>query len=176
MFTPIIGKMLDNFRRSTNRADATMDVAELRFYDNGVLVRITDKGEVDYFVVAGDGELDDATWFMLDGSSQSIHAANRAAGLKIRDDNVLDYLQFFCDFLEMEDGRMRITGTCVVEFDNRKIVPTMRSTFNGMSDGRFLCAAHVIYNGAVFETEFSISPDGRTVMLSDNPLEPMTVH
>jgi hypothetical protein len=176
MWTPITGKMLERFRRNTNRPDATIEVAWVTFYDHGNLVRIADNGTVEHFIVAGDGELEDATWFLLDGRSDPIHAANRVAGLNITPDNVLDYLQFFCDFLDMEGSRMQITGACIVEFDNHKIVPTMRSMFKGLSDGKFLCAAHVIYDGAVFETEFAIPPDGRTMMLSGNPLEPMTVH
>ena len=96
--------------------------------------------------------------------------------LNLNEENILHYLQFFCDFLDMEDGRMRITSTGMVKFDGYKIVPVFAPAFNGMSEGRFLCSANAIHDGVVFATEFAITPEGRTEMLVGNPIEPVTVH
>ena len=175
MFTPITGDLLDRLRRGTNRPNATMDAACLSFYADGYLVRITDEDEEHHFVVAGNNDAD-LSWFLLDGSSDPIHAANQVAGLNLNEETVLDYLGFFCDFLDMEDGRMKITGTGMVKFDDYKIVPVLAPAFNGMRDGRFLCSANAVHDGVVFATKFAVSLEGRTEMLTGDPIEPVTLH
>jgi hypothetical protein len=175
MFTQITDERLESFRRNTNRPDLKMESASLPFYGRGGLVRITDKGDTSFWVVTS-FNLDDAAWTALDGSSDNIYAANEACGLNLTEANVLDYLRFFCDFLDMDDDRLRIAGTGHVVIGGRKIVPTIAPALSGLNDGKFMCAAHALYSGAVFEATFSIATDGRVVMLSDNEIEPMTVH
>lgn len=175
MFTPITGKTLDNLRRATNRPDAAMEMADLRFYDRGYLVRITEDDGVDYFVAAwkeGGG----IVWFPLDGSSQPIHDANRFARLNLTENNVLDYLRFFCDFLDMKEGRMRITGTGHVMVSSYKLVPTMAPVVCGYSEGAHICEGHALYANSVFRATFSVPPDGKVVMLNDEEIEALTVH
>ena len=108
-----------------------------------------------FFAAAGT-DRDNAEWFKLDGRSHAIHAANKACGLNLTEKNVLDYLRFFCGFLDMKDGqRTQITGDTVCWFSRVKIVQAFRPTMDGMSEGNFLCTAHAVYAGSVFKTAFS---------------------
>ena len=155
---------------------AQIKTSPLSFYGRGNLVQIKD-GKNIHFFAATVSDRANAEWFKLNGCSHAIHAANKACGLNLTEKNVLDYLRFFCDFLDMKDGqRMQITGDTVCWFSRTNIVQSFRPTMDGMRDGNFLCTAHAVYAGSVFKTAFSIQPDGCLEMLWSKPIEPATVH
>jgi hypothetical protein len=177
MFTPITGEKLESFRKQSDCPDIEMAAYKLPFYGHGQLIKIKHEGQFYYFAVVGE-DLETADWNNLDGSVTSIHVANKMCGLKLTEDNILEYLRFFCSALKMESGcPMKISENGHVEFANGKRVATASPVFKGMSKGNgFLCQAHVLYQGTVLEAGFEVSPDGNTKMLWDEPMQIVEVH
>lgn len=177
MFTPITGEELEAFRKELKCPALEMAAYKLSFYENGQLIKIKHEGQFYHFAVVGE-TLEKADWYNLDGSVTSIQTANKMCGLKLTEDNILDYLRFFCSALKMESGcQMKISENGHVEFADGKRVATASPVFNGMSKGNgFLCQAHVLYQGTVFEASFEVSPDGNTKMLWDEPMRSVEVH
>jgi hypothetical protein len=145
MFTPITGEELEAFRKEANCPAVEMAAYKLSFYEHGQLIKIKHDCQFYHFAVAGEN-LEKADWYNMDGSAASIHVANKMCGLKLTEDNVLEYLRFFCAALKMESGcPMTIAEYGHVEFTNGTRVATARPVFNGMSKGDgFLCQAHVL--------------------------------
>ncbi|HZF28525.1 MAG TPA: pentapeptide repeat-containing protein, partial [Gammaproteobacteria bacterium] len=122
----------------------------------------------------------------LDGTSLPIHEANEAAPLKLRDQDVLDYLRFFCYFVHGENGPFYIVedvgDPLVRPALAARTLPAKIETRG--ADGRWVCKAHVWYGTALFKAEFAVDPSGTVEMLDDEPIEvleeriaaPLTVH
>lgn len=51
MFTPITDERLESFRAKTKRPNLEMEIAPLSFYEHGSLVKTTNEGVVEYWVV-----------------------------------------------------------------------------------------------------------------------------
>ena len=90
----------------------TTEVAwrSLPFYEQVVLIRLRDRTwlpeNLQIFYLANQGQLT-----RLDGTSPPIHQTNADAPVRINDDNVLDYLRFFCFFVRGEDGPFLVEGS-----------------------------------------------------------------
>ncbi len=151
----------------------------LPFYENVALIRVQDPNWVNkklciyYLTDAGD-------LFRLNGMSPPIHEVNSKAPVKINEDNVLDYLRFFCFFVrgdagpfyvseDMEDPNlptdMDATTKSVVSGSIRP------ASYEGMNEqGYFLCDAVVFYSNALFIANFAVQPSGMIEMLNDEPI------
>lgn len=159
----------------------TTEVAwrSLPFYDQVVLVRVKDsswapKNLVIYYLTM-EGNL-----YRLNGTSPPIHEVNGLAPVKISEDNVLEYLRFFCFFVRGEEGPFLIAE----DMDNPYIPQNMDDTsrmvvegtvrpasFEGKNaQGFFLCDAVVFYSNALFLANFAVQPTGMIEMLNDEPI------
>ena len=151
----------------------------LPFYETVAMVRVKDPNWVNknlnLFYLTEQGNL-----FRLNGTSPPIHEVNAKAPVKVTEDNVLDYLRFFCYFVRGEEGPFYISESMEdpnmpTEMDDttRSVVEgTIRpATFEGMNDqGHFLCDAVVFYSNALFIANFAVQPTGMIEMLDDEPI------
>ena len=119
----------------------------LPFYDQVALVRLEDPGwGRDLYFLWIEEEL-----IRLNGRSPPIHHVN-ARQIQLADWNVLDYLRFFCTFIEGEEGPFL----------------TEHESYEGrQDDGRYRCTGLVTYGGAKFRAGFAIAPGGEVEMLWD---------
>jgi hypothetical protein len=113
--------------------------------------------------------------FPLDGTGTPIHGANKAAGLRLDEGNVLDYLKFFTDNMVGEEGPFVIVEEPVAA-SSGQVFPAWPPRIEDCDGGGFICTACVLYDGAVFKSRFLVCLDGRVEMLDDDPIEPVAVN
>ncbi|MCC7305231.1 MAG: hypothetical protein IT558_03115 [Alphaproteobacteria bacterium] len=151
----------------------------LPFYETVALIRVKDPNWVSrkmyiYYLT------DQGNLFRLNGTSPPIHEVNAKAPIKVNENNVLDYLRFFCFFVRGEEGPFYIAESMSdpnmpTEMDDttRSVIEgTVRPcTFEGMNEqGHFLCQAVVFYSNALFTANFAVQPTGMIEMLDDEPI------
>lgn len=164
------------------RALAESTVVEWRmlpFYETVALIRVHDPNWVNknlniYYLT------DQGNLFRLNGTSPPIHEVNAKAPVKINEQNILEYLHFFCFFVRGEEGPFYIAETMDDPNMPKDMDDTTRSviegtvreaTFDGMNDqGHFLCDAVVFYSNALFIANFAVQPTGMIEMLDDDPI------
>ncbi|MDB5490760.1 MAG: hypothetical protein JWO78_609 [Micavibrio sp.] len=187
-WAPVEGEYLQGFLDQINPIDGKYKVSaqtskvswrQLPFYDNVVLVRVQDPmwspGHLTIFYLTEQGNL-----FRLNGTSPPIHEVNAKAPVKITEDNVLDYLKFFCFFVRGEEGPFLIAEDMNNPDMPKNMDPktlsviegTVRpATYEGKNEqGFFLCDAVVFYSNALFIANFAIQPSGMIEMLEDEPI------
>lgn len=170
---PIDGK----YRTSPNSTQVAWRT--LPFYETVALIRVKDPNWVNkkmciYYLT------DQGNLFRLNGTSPPIHEVNSKAPVKINQDNVLEYLKFFCFFVRGDEGPFYISEDMNdanmpkdMDATTRSVIEgTIRpSSFEGMSEqGHFLCDAVVFYSNALFIANFSIQKNGMIEMLRDEPI------
>lgn len=151
----------------------------LPFYETIVLIRVHDPNwgnkKLNIFYLTDQGDL-----FRLNGTSPPIHEVNAKAPIKITEENVLEYLKFFCYFVRGEEGPFYIAEsmddpnmpTDMDDTTRSVIEGTIRpATYEGKNEqGHFLCDAVVFYSNALFIANFAIQPTGMIEMLDDEPI------
>ncbi len=184
----VTGEELAGFLEQVNPVDGkyktnpqSTEVAwrQLPFYDRVVLVRVRDPGwapaNLNIYYLTVDGNL-----YRLNGTSPPIHEVNQIAPVKITEENVLEYLRFFCFFVRGEEGPFLIAE----DINNPDLPPNMdpqtRSVIEGTireasyegknEQGFFLCDGVVFYSNALFIANFAIQPTGMIEMLDDEPI------
>jgi len=187
-WNPVQGEELAGFLEQINPIDGKYRVAPettqvhwrmLPFYENVALIRVKDPNWVNkklnsYYLT------DQGNLFRLNGTSPPIHEVNAKAPVKVNQENVLEYLRFFCFFVRGEEGPFYIAESMddpnmPTEMDDttRSVIEgTIRpATFEGMNDqGHFLCDAVVFYSNALFIANFAVQPSGMIEMLDDEPI------
>lgn len=187
-WNPVQGAELTGFLEQINPIDGkyktsaeTTEVAwrTLPFYESVALVRVRDSKWVNknlniYYLT------DAGNLFRLNGTSPPIHEINAKAPIKVNEDNVLDYLRFFCFFVRGEAGPFYVAESMEdpnmptdMDDTTRSVIEgTIReASFEGMNDqGHFLCDAVVFYSNALFIANFSVQPTGMIEMLDDEPI------
>lgn len=152
---------------------------QLPFYKQVALVRLRDvnwdPSGLNIYYLTYKGELT-----RLDGTSPPIHMINAEAPIKITDENVLDYLRFFCFFVRGEEGPFLISETMDtygmpdnMDAATRKAIEGVLrpSSYEGKNaEGHYLCDAIVFYSNALFLSNFAIQPSGMIEMMEDDPL------
>jgi hypothetical protein len=111
-WNPVTGEELDGFLAQINPIDGKYQVSSnstevgwrmLPFYDHVVLIRLRDrtwgKQKLTIYYLTDQGTL-----FRLNGTSPPIHEVNAKAPVRITEQNVLEYLRFFCFFVRGEEG------------------------------------------------------------------------
>jgi hypothetical protein len=178
---PIDGK----YRVNAKTTEVTWRM--LPFYDTVALIRLRDKSwgkpKLSIYYLTDQGNL-----FRLNGTSPPIHEVNAKAPIKITEDNVLDYLRFFCFFVRGAEGPFLISESIDDPYLPKNADPKTRAviegtvtpaTYEGRNEqGYFLCQAVVYYSNALFTADFAVQPTGMIEMLSDNPIAadlPVTV-
>ncbi len=187
-WNPVTGDELSGFLDQINPVDGkykvnadTTSVAwrQLPFYERVVLVRVKDPGwtpkKLTIYYLTIDGNL-----YRLNGTSPPIHGVNAMAPIKINEDNVLEYLRFFCYFVRGEEGPFLIAEdmdnpdlpTDMDEQTRSVVEGTIReASFEGKNEqGFFLCDGVVFYSNALFIANFAIQPSGMIEMLDDEPI------
>ena len=187
-WNPVTGDELSGFLVQINPVDGkykvnadTTSVAwrQLPFYERVVLVRVKDPGwtpkKLTIYYLTIDGNL-----YRLNGTSPPIHEVNAMAPIKINEDNVLEYLRFFCYFVRGEEGPFLIAEdmdnpdlpTDMDEQTRSVVEGTIReASFEGKNEqGFFLCDGVVFYSNALFIANFAIQPSGMIEMLDDEPI------
>jgi len=187
-WTAVEGEELAGFLEQINPIDGQYKVnfettqvhwRMLPFYETVALVRVHDPNwvnkKLNVYYLTDQGNL-----FRLNGTSPPIHEVNAKAPIKISEDNVLDYLRFFCFFVRGEEGPFYIAESMEdpnmpqeMDETTRSVVEgTIRAaSFEGMNDqGHYLCDAVVFYSNALFIANFAVQPTGMIEMLDDEPI------
>ncbi len=174
LINPIQGKF------TANASTATVEWAQIPFYNTIALVRINDStwpaNTGPFWFLAKQGRM-----FLLDGSSAPIHDANEADPVTITEPKVLEYLKFFCYFVHGDEGPFLIVedinhpalDTSKIDDTTRKVIEdALRpAAFEGKTDdGHFEASAMVLYGNALFSARFSLSPNGMIEMIDDEPI------
>ena len=151
----------------------------LPFYDQVALIRVKDPNwtnqKLTIYYLTDQGNL-----FRLNGTSPPIHEVNAKAPIKVTEENVLEYLRFFCFFVRGEEGPFYVAEsmedsnmpTDMDETTRSVIEGTIRpATFEGVNEqGHYLCDAVVFYSNALFIANFAVQPTGMIEMLDDEPI------
>jgi len=151
----------------------------LPFYDQVALIRVKDPNwtnpNLNVYYLTDQGNL-----FRLNGTSPPIHEVNAKAPIKVNEENVLEYLRFFCFFVRGEEGPFYVAESMEdtnmpTEMDDttRSVIEgTIRpATFEGLNEqGHYLCDAVVFYSNALFIANFAVQPTGMIEMLDDEPI------
>jgi hypothetical protein len=187
-WAPVEGEYLQGFLEQINPIDGKYKVSAqtskvawraLPFYDNVVLVRVQDPmwspAHLTIYYLTEEGNL-----FRLNGTSPPIHEINAKAPIKVTEENVLDYLRFFCFFVRGEEGPFLIAESMDsadmpknMDAQTRSVIEgTIRpATYEGKNEqGFFLCDAVVFYSNALFIANFAVQPTGMIEMLDDEPI------
>ncbi len=166
-------------KHRTSADSTTVSWRGLPFYEQVVLIRLRDRNwipeNLSIYYLANQGNLT-----RLDGTSPPIHQTNADAPVRLNDDNVLDYLRFFCFFVRGEDGPFLVSESMdthglpknMDDTTRRAIEGTIRpASFEGKNaEGYWLCDAIVFYSNALFFSNFSVQPTGMIEMTDDDPL------
>jgi hypothetical protein len=187
-WTPVQGEELEGFLEQINPIDGKHRVAAqttqvhwrmLPFYDSVALIRVkepswTNKAMYVYYLT------DQGNLFRLNGTSPPIHEVNAKAPVKITEENVLEYLRFFCFFVRGEEGPFYVAESMAdpsmptdMDDTTRSVIEgTIRpATFEGVNEqGHYLCDAVVFYSNALFIANFAVQPTGMIEMLDDEPI------
>ncbi len=187
-WNPVQGAELTGFLNQVNPVDGKYKVSEattqvswrfLPFYEQVAMIRLTDPSwhptNLCLYYLTDKGNL-----YRLNGTSPNIHDVNAKAPIKVTEENVMDYLRFFCFFVRGEEGPFLIAETMEdpympPELDDKTrtvIENTIHpATYKGLNEqGHFLCDAVVFYSNALFEANFAIQPSGMIEMLDDEPI------
>lgn len=188
LWNAVQGDELAGFLEQINPIDGKHRVAPessqvhwrtLPFYDQVALIRVKEPSwanqKMYVYYLTDQGNL-----FRLNGTSPPIHEVNAKAPIKVTEENVLDYLRFFCFFVRGEEGPFYIAESMEdpnmpTEMDDttRSVIEgTIRpASFEGVNDqGHFLCDAVVFYSNALFIANFAVQPTGMIEMLDDEPI------
>ncbi len=152
----------------------------LPFYNGLAMIRVVDSlwpnKKLRIYYLTEQGNL-----YRLNGTSPPIHEVNGKGFINVTEDNVLEYLRFFCFFVRGEEGPFLIS-----EDVNDPLLPEMDeatknafanvlrpASFEGRDEkGNFRCDAVVFYANALFLANFSVQPSGMIEMLDDEPILP----
>lgn len=169
---------IDN-KFKVNKETTTVSWRQLPFYERVVLVRVKDQAwtpkNLFVYYLTIDGNL-----YRLNGTSPPIHEVNALAPIQVNDDNVLDYLRFFCFFVRGEEGPFLITESIDdpdlpqnMDEQTKSVVggTAREATYEGKNEqGFFLCDGVVFYSNALFIAKFAVQPTGMIEMLDDEPI------
>ncbi len=151
----------------------------LPFYESVALIRVKDPNWVNnkmtvYYLT------DQGNLFRLNGTSPPIHEVNSKAPVKINEDNVIEYLKFFCFFVRGDEGPFYVSEDMSdpnlpqdMDATTRSVIEgTIRpASYEGINEqGHFLCDAVVFYSNALFIANFSVQQSGMIEMMNDEPI------
>ncbi len=184
----VTGEELTGFLDQINPVDGKYRVSAestqvhwrmLPFYETVALIRVKDPNWVNkkltiYYLT------DQGNLFRLNGTSPPIHEVNAKAPIKVTDENVLDYLRFFCYFVRGEEGPFYIAESMDDPNMPQEMDDTTRSVIEGTvrecsfegknEQGHYLCDAVVFYSNALFIANFAVQPTGMIEMMDDEPI------
>jgi len=157
--------------KDIDRVQAAVD--DLAFYEDGALLRVTTPHDRKYFIMHRGGLLASQVILWIDGTSDPIHRANRTFGLKLTDDNVIDYLRFHNGFLvgDCGDPFFVIDTMKGYVIEDKDPPADMTPKITGKDEDGFLVSAFIRYSWSVFAADFKVhSRNGLVEMLEDRQL------
>ncbi len=187
-WNPVTGVELDGFLSQINPVDqqlktsaesTTVEWRAMPWYDSVAMIRVRDpnwspKNMTVYYLT------DQGTLYRLNGTSPPIHDINKKAPIKITDENVLEYLRFFCFFVRGEEGPFLISEDINDPNMPKDMDDKMRTVIGGAirpasyegknEQGHWLCDAVVFYSNALFIANFAVHPTGMIEMMDDEPI------
>lgn len=160
-------------------ATTKVEYRMLPFYDSVAMIRVKDPAwtpaNLYIYYLTDQGNL-----YWLNGTSPPIHEVNAKAPVKITEENVLEYLRFFCFFVRGEEGPFLIAESMDDPYLPHNIDDRTRSVIEGTIrpasyEGKdekdyFRCDAVVYYSNALFIANFAVQPGGMIEMLDDEPI------
>lgn len=187
-WNPVQGEELSGFleqinpignKYSVNPATTMVEWRPLPFYDQVALIRVKDPAwtpqNLFIYYLTDQGNL-----YWLNGTSPPIHDVNAKAPVKITDDNVLEYLRFFCFFVRGDEGPFLIAESMEDTYVPKQLDDKTRTVIEGVlrpasmegkdENGNWLCDGVVYYANAMFIANFSVQPSGMIEMLDDEPI------
>lgn len=187
-WNPVQGEELEGFLSQVNPVDGKYRVSSetsqvswraLPFYDQVALIRIRDaswgNSKLTIYYLTDRGSL-----YRLNGTSPPIHEVNAKAPVKVTEENVLDYLRFFCFFVRGEEGPFLIAESLedpnmppYMDDKTKSVIQNVirPASYEGRNEqGHFLCDAVVFYSNALFIANFAVQPSGMIEMLDDEPI------
>lgn len=134
-----------------------------------------------YALVKGD----ETIW--LNGTSPGIHHFNGAGHLNLTDDNIVEYVRFFCFFVRGKEGPFYVVSTIDAPYltselgaatrdGNEKLREIFKQRFQspryyGKSpEGDHRISALVMYSNALFIADFELKSTGMVKMANDIPV------
>ncbi|WP_424967169.1 ankyrin repeat domain-containing protein [Dinoroseobacter sp. S375] len=187
LWQPVAGEELAAFIEKINPVDGryklNLETVEchrrsLPWYDTVELIQLRDKSLRKpklALCYLRDGE----NLFRLNGTSPPIHEVNAKAPVKINEQNVADYLRYFCFFVRGEEGPFYVLEDAADPLLSIR-EPTLRSvvegtarplSFDGMNpQGDYLVNAVIYYSNAIFIAQFAVQPGGMVRMVEDEPI------
>jgi len=118
--------------------------------------------------------------YRLNGTSSPVHEVNATAPIELSDDNVLDYLRFFCFFVRGEEGPFYVAETMDDPLLPQNLDEQTRALLEGAvrpalleghnEFGHFLADAVLFYSNALFIANFAVDATGMCEMLNDEPI------
>lgn len=185
MWHRLSGEALQDLVRQINPVDGKLRVSVQTtqfywcrppWYENVVLLRIRDPRWSSDDLVLHYLVMEKAL-FRLNGTSPAIHEVNAKAPLRLSEENVADYLRFFCLFVHGEEGPFYL-----LERPDDPLLPGRNSlqpyekhlkavSYDGINEkGHFLLSGLVMYSNALFFANFAVQPTGMIRMLDDEPV------
>lgn len=187
-WTPVTGEELAGFLTQIDPIDGKHKVSAqstqvhwrmMPFYEQVALIRVHDPNwinpRLNVYYLTEQGNL-----YRLNGSSPPIHEVNAKAPVRITEENVLDYLRFFCFFVRGEEGPFLvaedINDPYLPKDADEKTRTVIQSTIHPATyegknaQGHFLCDAVVYYSNALFLANFAVQPGGMIEMTDDEPV------
>lgn len=168
---------IDGMELSPAHTDAF--VKSLPFYDKVDLVHVATQGwegeELFYFFL---DDHNSGQYIMLKGMSDVIHELNATDVLRLNNDNIIDYLKFFCQFTKDDEGECffiveneqseTVDGLSAYDKSRylRKFDGTQITEFPSMF--KFHVETRVYHTGHVYNSQFEIKKDGSVEMLKDD--------
>jgi MoxR-like ATPase len=174
----ILAALLDVTDKRRMLLKVSGKISPLPFYKEWRLVWLTvdnPKGEEDLV-------LEDilALWhrgetpLLLDGSSAPVHEVNARENLALDDDQVADYLRWFCMAITAEDKPFLVFEhpPKIVTPKDKKIISLIQPlTPAGRTDeGAWKYEGTLVFDNKMFKAVFAVEADGEVTMLDDEPL------
>lgn len=187
-WSEVVGDTLKNWVSQNKPADGEFGMnrettrgfqRSLPFFENVKLLAFLDQNWTDqklviYFL------LDHENLIRLDGTSPALHEINAKAPIHLNDDNVLEYIRFFCFMVRGENGPFYVLEELNESVLSDEIDDATRSliegtarpaTLEGLNEHRhFLVDAVVFYSNAIFIANFAVLPTGMVEMQDDEPI------
>lgn len=120
--------------------------------------------------------------FRLNGTSPPIHEVNQKASINLTEDNVLDYLRFFCFFVRGKEGPFYVLESMDDPFVSSltAMTPAVEQILSSAAQplekpaldegGNFTCKTTIFYSNAVFQADMKVQSTGMVEMLDDEPI------
>ena len=152
----------------------------LSFYEKAALLELREVaggiGGGSTWVLENEG-----VFYRLDGSSAPIHDVNEAASIKVSRDTAVDYVRFFCFFVNGDEGPFFIVDSLDHPvFIKDKIAAKDRETrekalrepevLEVTAEGTFIVSAVVMYGNALFDAKLAVTETGLIEMIDDEPI------